>query len=55
MDLSKDDPNDGLEKILNGLKEAARSCWHINSLSLGSTGKFLPFFQKKRRSSSFGL
>src|SRR5260370_16949915 len=55
MDLSKDDPNDGLEKILNGLKEAARSCWHINSLSLGSTGKFLPFFQKKPKSHNFCL
>jgi hypothetical protein len=47
MDLSKDDPNDGLEKVLNGLKETPRSCWHNNDLSLGSTSKFLPFFQKK--------
>ena len=46
MDLSKDDPNDGLEKILNGLKEPPRSCWHNNDLSLGSTGNIRPFFQK---------
>src|SRR5260370_1464145 len=53
MDLSKNDPNDGLEKILNGLKETARSCWHSNDLLLGSTGKFLPFFPKKEKTSSF--
>src|SRR5260221_5348531 len=51
IDLSKDDPNDGLEKNLNGLKEAAPSCWPINRLLLSSTWEFLPFFSKKRRSS----
>ena len=47
LDLPKDETEDGLQKSLDRLQDSARSGWHSDGVSLGSTSKFGRFFQKK--------
>src|ERR1700741_4658996 len=47
LDLSQDKTEDGLKESLDRLQDSARSGWHSNGVSLGSTSKFRGFFQKK--------